>query len=235
MALSTSAKRNLFGINALSAWIGLGMSTLIELFGLVETKYSDGGSPVSQFGHQGDYVSGLAGGPERLFDLFSYFTIWSQIMVGVVMTLLYLNPARDGKLFRVFRIDSILMITVTGVVYNLLLGPNYPPQGLNQISSPIQHTVTPLLTVWIFVIAGPRGWFSLKNVAKALVVPIIYVFYTLFRGAIIDKYPYDFFDVVSFGYAYVLVFVLGILFASIMVAGIYWGLDKALTKKPANP
>lgn len=234
MALSTSAKRNLFGINALSAWIGLGMSTIIELFGLVETKFSDGGSPVSQFGHQGDYVSGLAGGPERLFDLFSYFTIWSQIMVGVVMTLLYLNPARDGKLFRVFRIDSILMITVTGVVYNLLLGPNYPPQGLNQISSPIQHTLTPLLTVLIFLVAGPRGWFTLKNVAKALVVPIIYVFYTLFRGAIIDKYPYDFFDVVSFGYAYVLVFVLGILCASIIVSGIYWGIDKALTKKPVN-
>ena len=234
MALSPSAKRNLFGINALSAWIGLGMSTFIELFGLVETKYSDEGSPVSQFGHQGDYVSGLAGSPERLIDLFSYFTIWSQIMVGVVMTLLYLNPARDGKLFRVFRIDSILMITVTGVVYNLLLGPNYPPQGLNQISSPIQHTLTPLLTVLIFLIAGPRGWFSLKNVAKALVVPIIYVFYTLFRGAIIDKYPYDFFDVVSFGYAYVLVFVLGILSASIIVAGIYWGIDKALTKKPTS-
>jgi hypothetical protein len=234
MALSTSAKRNLFGINALSAWIGLGMSTLIELFGLVETKYSDGGSPVSQFGHQGDYASGLAGAPERLIDLFSYFTIWSQIMVGIVMTLLYLNPARDGRIFRVLRIDSILMITVTGVVYNLLLGPNYPPQGLNQISSPIQHTLTPLLTVLIFLVAGPRGWFSLKNVAKALVVPIIYVFCTLFRGAIIDKYPYDFFDVVSFGYAYVLVFVLGILFASIIVAGIYWGLDKALTKKPTT-
>lgn len=232
MALSIGATRNLFGINALSAWIGLGMSTLIELFGLVETKYSDGGSPVSQFGHQGDYASGLAGGPERLLDLFSYFTIWSQIMVGVVMTLLYLNPARDGKLFRVFRIDSILMITVTGVVYNLLLGPNYPPQGLNQISSPIQHTITPLLTVLIFVIAGPRGWLSLKNIAAALVVPICYVFYTLFRGAIIEKYPYDFFDVVSFGYAYVLTFVLGILFASIIVAGLYWGIDKALTHKP---
>lgn len=232
MALSVTTRKSLFGINALSAWIGLGMSTFIELFGLVETKYSDEGSPVSQFGHEGDYASGLAGSPERLIDLFSYFTIWSQIMVGVVMTLLYLNPARDGKLFRVFRIDSILMITVTGVVYNLLLGPNYPPQGLNQISSPIQHTITPLLTVLIFVIAGPRGWFTLKNVAAALVVPIIYVFYTLFRGAIIDKYPYDFFDVVSFGYAYVLTFVMGILFASIIVAGFYWGIDKALTRKP---
>ena len=232
MALSTTTRKSLFGINALSAWIGLGMSTFIELFGLVETKYSGESSPTSQFGHQGDYISGLAGAPERLIDLFSYFTIWSQIVVGVVMTLLYLNPGRDGKLFKVFRIDSILMITVTGVVYNLLLGPNYPPQGLNQISSPIQHTITPLITVLVFVIAGPRGWFTLKNIAAALVLPIIYVFYTLFRGAIIGKYPYDFFDVVSFGYAYVLTFVMGILFASIVVAGIYWGIDKALTRKP---
>jgi hypothetical protein len=232
MALSLTTRKSLFGINALSAWIGLGMSVIIETFGLVEAIYVDGGSPVSQFGHQGDYASGVAGAPERLIDLFSYFTIWSQVMVGVVMTLLYLNPGRDGKLFRIFRIDSILMITVTGVVYNLLLGPNYPPQGLNQISSPIEHTITPILTVAIFVIAGPRGWFSLKNVLAALVIPIAYVFYTLFRGAIIGKYPYDFFDVVTYGYAYVLIFVLGILTASIIVAGIYWGIDKALTKKP---
>ena len=232
MALSTTTRKSLFGINALSAWIGLGMSIIIEAFGLVEAIYVDGGSPVSQFGHQGDYASGLAGAPERLIDLFSYFTIWSQIVVGVVMTLLYLNPARDGKLFRVFRLDSILMITVTGVVYNLLLGPNYPPQGLNQISSPIQHTITPLITVLVFVIAGPRGWINLKNILAALVVPIVYVFYTLFRGAIIGKYPYDFFDVVSFGYAYVVTFVMGILFASLIVAGIYWAIDKALTRKP---
>jgi hypothetical protein len=232
MALSVTTRKSLFGINALSAWIGLGMSTLIELFGLVETKYSGESSPTSQFGHQGDYASGLAGAPERLIDLFSYFTIWSQIMVGVVMTLLYLNPARDGKLFRVFRLDSILMITVTGVVYNLLLGPNYPPQGLNQISSPIQHTITPLITVLVFVIAGPRGWITLKNIVAALVVPIVYVFYTLTRGAIIGKYPYDFFDVITEGYAYVLIFVMGILFASIIVAGFYWGIDKVLSRKP---
>ena len=234
MAFSTKTKRKLFGINALSAWLGFGMSFLIELFGLVETKYSGELSPTSQFGHQGDYASGLAGAPERLIDLFSYFTVWSQIAVGIVMTLLYLNPTRDGKLFRVLRVDTVLMITVTGVVYNLLLGPNYPPQGLNQISSPIQHTITPIITVLIFIIAGPRGWFNLKNIVAALVLPIVYVFYTLFRGAIIDKYPYDFFDVVVNGYANVIVFVLGILFASIIVAVFFWGIDKALTKKPTS-
>lgn len=234
MAISTKTKRNLFGINALSAWLGFGMSFLIELFGLVKTQ-DNGEAPVtSLFGHVGDYANGLAGAPERIIDLFSYFTIWSQIAVGIIMTLLYLNPTRDGKLFRVLRIDTVLMITVTGVVYNLLLGPNYPPQGLNQISSPIQHTITPLITVLIFIIAGPRGWLNLKNIVAALVLPIVYVFYTLFRGAIIDKYPYDFFDVVVNGYANVIVFVLGILFASIIVAVFYWGIDKALTKKPTS-
>ena len=123
------------------------------------------------------------------------------------------------------------MITVTGVVYNLLLGPNYPPEGLNQISSPIEHTITPILTVAVFLIAGPRGWFNLKNVLAALIVPIVYVFYTLFRGAIIDKYPYDFFDVVTEGYASVVIFVMGILFASIIVAGFYWAIDRALSRK----
>jgi hypothetical protein len=82
------------------------------------------------------------------------------------------------------------------------------------------------------VIAGPRGWITLKNIVAALVVPIVYVFYTLTRGAIIGKYPYDFFDVITEGYAYVLIFVMGILFASIIVAGFYWGIDKVLSRKP---
>ena len=87
------------------------------------------------------------------------------------------------------------------------------------------------MTVAVFLIAGPRGWFNLKNVLAALIVPIAYVFYTLFRGAIIDKYPYDFFDVVAEGYASVVIFVMGILFASIIVAGFYWAIDRALSRK----
>ena len=225
MSETMSLKRAAFGINALSAWIGLGMSIVIETFGLVQAIYVNGGAPVSQFGHKGDYASGLAGAPERLVDLLSYFTIWSQIVVGVVMTLLYLNPNRDGKWLRVFRLDSILMITVTGVVYNLLLGPKYPPQGLNQISSPIEHTITPLITILVFLMFGPRGWFNKKTVGLAFVLPIIYVIYTLIRGVFIGKYPYDFFDVVSYGYSYVIVFVLGILTASMIVLSLFWFID----------
>ena len=233
MAQSDVVRKNLFGVNALSAWLGFGLSFIIEFFGLVKPIAYDPPVPVSQFGYIDRYTEGLAGAPLRIVDLLSYFTIWSQIVVGVVMTLLWLNPARDGKWIRIFRIDALLMITVTGVVYNLLLGPNYPPVGLNKISSPIEHTITPLLTVFIFFVAGPRGWFNKKTVVAALVLPISYIFYTLIRGGLMGAYPYDFFDVTSYGYAYVITFVLGILAASLIVMSLYWAIDRRLTKKEA--
>jgi hypothetical protein len=224
-------RKSAYGVVALSAWTGFGLSVIIETFGLVEQKLYDPPIPQSQFGYFGNYASGLAGAPERLIDLFSYFTIWSQIIVGIVATLLFLNPNRDGKLFRIAFLDAVLMITVTGVVYNLLLGPNYPPQGLNQISSPIEHTWTPILMVAAFLLTGPRGWIKASIIPKVLVLPIIYVIYTLARGAVIDSYPYDFFDVVSYGYSYVITFVGAILAASLIVLSVYWLIDSRFTKR----
>ena len=231
---SANLRKNLYGLNALSAWTGFGLSVFIELFGLVKPDPASAPTSQTQFGYIGDYANGIAGGPERIADLLSYFTIWSQLVVGIVMTLLYKNPNRASKAIQVFRIDALLMITVTGVVYNLLIGPKYPPQGLNQISSPIEHSLTPLLTVLIFLFIGPRGWFTTKNVLRALLLPISYIFYTLFRGAIINKYPYDFFDVGANGYSYVLIFVMGILLAAIIVLAMYWAIDRILSRKYAQ-
>lgn len=224
-------RKAFYGVTALSAWFGFGLSFLIELFGWVKIAPSDPPIPESQFAHVGAYADGLAGAPARLIDLISYFTIWSQIIVGVVAVLLYIKPNRDGKLFRVAVIDAILMITVTGVVYNLLLGPAHPPQGLNKLSSLFEHTLTPIIAVLAFVLTGPRGWINKSLVPKVLALPIIYVIYTLIRGLVVDSYPYDFFDVISYGYSYVLTFVGGILFAALLVLSIYWLIDRSVLKR----
>lgn len=224
-------RKSLYGITALSAWSGLALSFVIELFGLVKVKLYEPPIPESQFAHFGNYADGFAGAPERLLDLFSYFTIWSQIVVGVVAVLLFKNPNRDGKWMRIALLDAVLMITVTGVVYNLLLGPNFPAQGLNKISSPIEHTWTPILMVIAFLVTGPHGWINKQIIPKVLALPIIYVVYTLIRGAIINSYPYDFFDVVSYGYSYVVTFVLGILLASMIVLSIFWLIDSRAAKR----
>ncbi len=228
MSLSVQNRKWLFGINALSAWFGLGMSVVIELFGLVQYDPPTTPVPHSQFAYYGHYADGIAGGPARLLDLFSYFTIWSQVVVGVVATLLFLNPGRDSKRLRVFRLDSLLMISVTGIVYNALIAPNYPPVGLNVYSSFFEHTLTPILTILVFLLVGPRNWINLRTFGLALVLPIIYVVYTLVRGAIINMYPYDFFDVVQYGYASVLIFVGFIILAAVVLMALFWGIERFL-------
>ena len=230
MEKTLTPRRAAYGINALCAWIGFGLSVIIETFGLVPQVQYDPPIPQSQFNWYGHYADGLAGAPARLADLISYFTIWSQVVVGVVMTMLFLNPNRRGKWFQVFRLDAVMMIMVTGIVYNLLLGPNFPPVGLNKYSSIFEHTITPIVTVIVFLVWGPRGWFTVMNLLRALILPIGYVFYTLFRGADLASYPYGFFDVVVEGYASVIIFVLGILFASLVVMVALWALDAAIDK-----
>ena len=234
MNISDNSRKWLFGINAFSAWFGLGMSVIIEIFGLVKMPEPTTPIPHSQFAYYGHYADGIAGAPARLIDLFSYFTIWSQVVVGVVATLLFLNINRDGKWLRIYRLDSLLMITVTGIVYNVMIAPNYPPVGLNVYSSFFEHTLTPILTVVVFLLVGPRKWIDLRTFGLALVLPIGYVIYTLIRGAIIGMYPYDFFDVVTYGYASVLEFVGFILAAAVVLMGVYWGLDRVLSGKSAD-
>lgn len=228
---NSTTRKNFYGLVAVSAWIGFGLSFIIELFGLVKVKEQTPPIPMSQFTHVGAYQDGLAGAPARIIDLLSYFTIWSQLAVGIVAVLMFINPNRDSKLFRIATLDAVLMITVTGAVYNLLLGPAHPPQGLNIISSLFEHTLTPIFMILAFVLTGPRGWINKSMIPKVLALPIIYVIYTLIRGAIVNSYPYDFFDVISYGYSYVIIFVLGILNAALLVMSLFWLIDRTVANR----
>ena len=82
-----------------------------------------------------------------------------------------------------------------------------------------------------FLLFGPRGWIKASIIPKVLALPIIYVVYTLLRGAVINSYPYDFFDVVSYGYAYVLIFVASILAASLVVLSLFWFIDSRVRSR----
>jgi len=223
MAISANTRKNLFGLTALSAWVGFGLSLVIEIFYLVPYK-----NEISSL--YGTQPAGWPGAFGRVIDLLSYFTIWSQLVVGLVMGLLFLNPLRDSPRLRVFFVDAVLMISVTGIVYNLMIGPKFPPKGLNVYSSFLEHTFTPILVIVVFLLVGPRGWFSKTTVRQALYLPIAYIFYALIRGAIVNQYPYDFIDVVQYGYLAVIITVLVILSAALVMLLLYWAIDSRLTK-----
>lgn len=123
------------------------------------------------------------------------------------------------------------MITVTGVVYHVLIAPYYPPISWNRYSDVFLHTITPILTVFIWLLVGPRKWINLRVVFAALLIPIGWLGYTLLRGIVINRYPYDFLDVITLGYQPVLITVAVLIAVGLIVALFYLLLDKVLPNK----
>jgi hypothetical protein len=132
---------------------------------------------------------------------FSYFTIQSNLLVlGAVLPLVR-NAGHDGRWWRVVRLASLLGITVTGLVYVVVLAPTDHPQGVHVWTNIGEHYISPVLTVLGWLLLGPRPRITGSVVGWALLWPVAWIGYTLAHGAVTGWYPYDFLDVSALGYA----------------------------------
>jgi hypothetical protein len=132
---------------------------------------------------------------------FSYFTIESNILAAVSTGMLALRPRRDGRLFRVLRLDALFGITITGIVYAVLLAPQHDPHGINAATNAGLHYVVPAMAVLGWLVFGPRPRIDESTLLLALIWPALYIGYTLAHGAASDWYPYPFIDAAQLGYA----------------------------------
>ena len=214
----------LFGINAISAWLGFGGSLIVNTFDLVP----EGKIDPHLFGpHQ----PGMAGALTRLIDLSGYFTIWSNALVAFTITVLYLNPKRADNRFILLRNTSLLMILMTGILYHILIAPTAHPESWNIYTNAFQHYITPIITLLVWLFIGPRKWFNFSMTIKVFIIPTAYLAYTFIRGLFIDRYPYGFFDVIKYGYISVGTTLVMIYVAGYVLSLLFLGIDKLLTKK----
>ena len=219
------AKR-LFGFNAFVAWLGYGIAQITNIFELVpRTEPYDPSS--NMFGGSAD---GLAGAIGRVFDSHGYFTTWSNIAVALTLTALYLNPERTGRIFNRLRNTGLLMITMTMVLYHLLLAGTSNPQSWYAVSNLLQHYITPLVTILVWLLVGPRGRFPFSDTFAVFIIPITYLAYTLIHGAMASVYPYPFFNVIKYGYASVLSLMGAVIVGGYVVALIYYGVERLRTR-----
>jgi hypothetical protein len=220
--------RPLIAVNALVAWFGVLLSAYLSVSG-----YYLGKEDPTKASILGNLPSGHDQWHERLFDYLTYFTIWSNIVVAVVLTVLWLRPdlfvRRDGVgiVWRALRLDSVLMIVITGIVYNLILATG-GRSGADLVSDTTLHVVVPILTLVVWLLAGPRGLLDLRVIAASLVLPIAWAAMALVRGAVVGAYPYPFLDVAKNGVASVLAFVGVILVVAVVLAWVLLALDRVL-------
>jgi hypothetical protein len=209
--------RLLYALTALSAAVGTLLAFVIAGLGSSIVPADTPGL----FDDRGQNAVG------RLADLASYFTEWSNVLVAVVFALLAIRSTGRGRLFRVVLFDALLMIIISGIVYNAILAPSGAPRhGWDLLSTTLEHTVTPLLAVIVWAACGPRGWLQRKLIPATLVIPIVWVIFTLLRGAVIDAYPYGFMNVVDLGYAMALINVGVILLIGIALCFALIGIDR---------
>jgi hypothetical protein len=165
----------------------------------------------------------------RALNVFAFFTIQSNLIVGGTTLLLALNPARSSTVFRVFRLTGVVAITVTFLVFHVALAHLLELDTWAEVANQLLHTVVPVLAVAGWVMFGPRDLTSGRVARLTAIFPGGYMIFTLVRGPLAsDFYPYPFADAKKLGYVGVIAnaFWIALLFVGLAAAATF--LDKRL-------
>ena len=199
-------KRPFAALIAILAWVGLAMQFA---FAIVNPAMQD--------------VSVA----ERIIRYFSFFTVVANGIIAIVTTAIALAP--ESRFSRRVENGSVLTaaavyISIVAVVYSLFLRAVVNAQGWHLISDHIVHDAIPPLFVLFWLIYARKSDIGWLDPVKWLIVPVLYIAYSLIHGAFDSWYPYWFADVTKLGYptalknsGFVLVafLVFGIIFAAI--------------------
>lgn len=216
----------------IAARIWHGTIALLVLFALVVQVKLAVDAPAVPPGHAVGFLAGT-GTAGRVVRLLSFFTVQSNILSGVVSAQLAMRPDRDGRLWRIARLDALFGITVTGIVYATVLARTHEPKGWEQTSSNlVVHYVVPIGMVLGWLLFGPRPRITSSVLWWALAWPVAWLIYTFIRGEATGWYPYPFVDVATHGYGRVLVNAVLVTAVFAGVAALFaWG-DRKLRRDP---
>ncbi|HZP30948.1 MAG TPA: Pr6Pr family membrane protein [Acidimicrobiia bacterium] len=140
-----------------------------------------------------------------IVNMFSYFTIQSNVLVFVTALAVALRPRASGVVGQTVRLAALCGITLTGLVYGTIIAPHVHLSGEALVYDYVFHYVVPAAAVVGFVFVGPRTPFRTVNLVF-LVWPVLWLVYTMVRGAVAEPvfrglgevpshYPYHFLDV----------------------------------------
>ena len=143
-----------------------------------------------------------------LTNFFSYFTIASNVLTVIVLLMgaffLLTRKGDDTRWFTVLRVVLVTYMSVTGIVYNLLLrGVEVAPGATVEWSNTLLHVVGPIFVVLDWLLAPGRIPVSYWRTIRVVVIfPIVWAIYTLIRGPFTPNeitgksywYPYPFLD-----------------------------------------
>jgi hypothetical protein len=138
------------------------------------------------------YFTSRAHPPFNAVNYFSYFTNLSNFLGAIVILRVGLG-ARRTLAVELARGAATLYLVVTFLVYAALLS-DIPLGILLPWVNTVLHQIVPVAVLIDWVFSPPEHRLELRRSLIWLAFPIVYLIYTLIRGAKIGWYPYPFLD-----------------------------------------
>lgn len=206
-----------FGALASTYWLSLATGLILVIFRVYPTQETN------------PNLIGFTDTPtlDRLVDWFSYFTIWSSFLVAGLMTQIARGRLAPTRLNRVLLADALLMVSITGIIFQVLLRGLVPLQGLQVLTDAVEHAWGPLLVVVAWVVFGPRRWLGVKTVFQALIIPLIWLGWTFVRFSFVEAWPYPFVNVTEYGLPTVMTTIGIIILFGIFLGFVFLWIDRA--------
>lgn len=170
---------------------------------------------------------------ERFVRFFSYFTVATNIIVAITLTAIaFFSRTKLGEFFSRPMVQAAVAsyISIVGIIYSLFLRGAWDPQGWQAAADHLLHDVIPLAFVICWFAFAPKNGIAWRDPFKWLVYPIVYIVYSLTRGAFVSWYPYWFVDVTQLGYATALTNTAFVIVAFAIVGFIYASIAKAMSR-----
>lgn len=168
------------------------------------------------------------------FNFFSFFTIETNILVAITFLLSALAVAagKKSQTLDILRGLSLVTILIVGIGFALLLSGI---EGLVLTAVPwdnlVLHYIIPVAALVDFMIDRPRTRFSFRSSLTWLLFPIVYVSYSLTRGALTGWYPYPFLDPRLSSYGDVAATISGLLVLGVLLIWLVVGYPGKPNKK----
>lgn len=140
---------------------------------------------------------------ELTLNFFSYFTILTNVLVALAMTLPVVaasSPVGRWAASSGVRASVTMYAVVVGLVYHFLLHATWNPQGWLFVVNLGLHYLMPTAMLLDWLMFTPKGQLRWTDPVKWLAFPLIYGGWTVIHGLAADWWPYWFIDVSERGW-----------------------------------
>lgn len=144
------------------------------------------------------------------FNSFKAFTIQSNFIVTIWFTLAILwhnKPESLKKISGPLKGAFTMYITITFVVFAILLSPFYQPTGFAAFSNLVLHYITPIAFIVDWVLTETKVRYKWNYLSYWILYPACYIIFVIIHGTFTGSYLYYFLDINALGIVVFVIFI----------------------------